>query len=380
MGVAIVTRSDNPELLQKAEELRTLFPENNNDPTITIELSEELLKQNKVNIIDPEGEEVVRLNLRAVNLENNTCKPDLPMTTRNVVACILKHHTDDKYFILNWKTASWKSFVSGGRDQRSVEEAGLEEIREESGYQNISFITELDCEAFDKFYAPHKNVNRFINVKCGVFQLIDDERKELEEKEKQLHECVWKTKDEVRDALTIETNRFFWDVYTKDHSSLQGFKTYIDYKLKQHKPVVREFLSTVFIVQDNKVLLNFNHKCKIWVPVGGHIEKNELPCQSVIREAKEETGLDIEIVSIDKRPWDNLPQPINIRLDHITDDHKHINLTYLGKVMGGTFTNIADDGAPSRWFTKEELLTEPKEKMLENVKQWALEALNHLSS
>ena len=94
--------------------------------------------------------------------------------------------------------------------------------------------------------------------------------------------------------------------------------------------MTREFLSTVFIVNKGKVLLNFNNKCKIWVPVGGHIEPNELPCTSVIREAKEETGLDIELISPDdKSKSGNLVQPVHIHLDHIKDDHKHINLMFL---------------------------------------------------
>lgn len=143
--------------------------------------------------------------------------------------------------------------------------------------------------------------------------------------------------------------------------------------------ITREFLSTVFIVRDNRVLLNFNNKCQIWVPVGGHIEKNELPCTSVVREAKEETGLDIELVSPFKRATDNLIQPVNVRLDHITDDHKHINLTYFGKVVGGYFQEVADDGAPSKWFSKEELEQEPKNKLLPNVKEWALEALRYFT-
>tara|TARA_Y100000310_G_scaffold340082_1_gene434719 strand:+ start:2314 stop:2619 length:306 start_codon:yes stop_codon:yes gene_type:complete len=99
--------------------------------------------------------------------------------------------------------------------------------------------------------------------------------------------------------------------------------------------VVKEFLSTVFIVNEGKVLLNFNNKCQIWVPPGGHIEKNELPCDAVIREAKEETGLDVGLVSASKSLNANLVQPAHVHLDHIKDDHKHINLMYFAVVKGG---------------------------------------------
>lgn len=140
--------------------------------------------------------------------------------------------------------------------------------------------------------------------------------------------------------------------------------------------ITREFLSTVFIVHKNKVLLNWNEKCNIWVPLGGHIEKNELPCDSVIREAKEESGLDIELFnpySIFKEQ--NLAQPIAIRLDHIKDDHKHINLTYFARVKGGIFTEVSDEGWKNRWFSMEELENEPVEKLVPNVRELALEAL-----
>ena len=86
--------------------------------------------------------------------------------------------------------------------------------------------------------------------------------------------------------------------------------------------LTRDFISTVYVVEDDKVLLTWNKKVKNWVPVGGHIEPNELPCDSVIREAKEESGLDVKLYN----PYaigstNNLAQPINLLLDHIRDDH-----------------------------------------------------------
>lgn len=140
--------------------------------------------------------------------------------------------------------------------------------------------------------------------------------------------------------------------------------------------VVREFLSTVFVVKYGKVLMTWNKKVNNWIPIGGHIEPNELPCSSAIREAKEESGLDIELISpFDKSKTANLVQPVHIHLDHIKDDHKHINLIYFGIVKGGGCNNIDDEGKELRWFSKEEL---EKEGLLPSVKEWATEALNHL--
>lgn len=140
--------------------------------------------------------------------------------------------------------------------------------------------------------------------------------------------------------------------------------------------IIREFLSTVFVVNKGKVLMTWNKKVNNWIPIGGHIEQNELPCSSVIREAKEESGLDIELVSpFDKSKTANLVQPVHIHLDHIKEDHKHINLIYFGIIKDGKCFKIDDEGKKLKWFSKKEL---EKEDLLPSVKEWAIEALNQL--
>lgn len=140
--------------------------------------------------------------------------------------------------------------------------------------------------------------------------------------------------------------------------------------------IIREFLSTVYVIDKDKVLLTWNRKVNNWIPIGGHISPNELPCDSVIREAKEESGLDIEIISLNPRISDNLPQPISIHLDHIKEDHKHINLAYFARIKSGKCLEIDDEGKPLKWFSKEEL--ELDNTLLPNVKERAIEALNGL--
>lgn len=137
--------------------------------------------------------------------------------------------------------------------------------------------------------------------------------------------------------------------------------------------ITREFISTVFVVNEDKVLMTWNNKVHNWIPIGGHIEPNELPCDSVIREAKEESGLDIALVSPPPQPESaNLVQPAHIHLDHISDDHKHINLIYFAVVRGGNCRTVDDEGKELRWFAKEEL---EKEHLLPNVREWATNAL-----
>ena len=141
--------------------------------------------------------------------------------------------------------------------------------------------------------------------------------------------------------------------------------------------IVREFLSTVFVVRGGKVLLTWNEKVSNWIPIGGHIEENELPCESVIREAKEESGLDIQLVSpLDDSKTGNLIQPVHIHLDHITEDHEHINLIYFGRVRGGTCSKTDDEGKELRWFSTEDL---EKENLIPSVNEWARRAIRLLA-
>lgn len=140
--------------------------------------------------------------------------------------------------------------------------------------------------------------------------------------------------------------------------------------------IIREFISTVFIVNKGKVLMTWNNKVNNWIPVGGHIEKNELPCESVIREAKEESNLEIELVDpFSNAKTANLIQPIHIHLDKIKEDHEHINLIYFGVIKSGECFKIDDEGKELRWFEKDEL---EKENLMPNIKEWATEALNQL--
>ena len=58
----------------------------------------------------------------------------------------------------------------------------------------------------------------------------------------------------------------------------------------------RHFTVAVFVVWEGKVLLHLHRKLGMWLPPGGHIERDELPDDAAVREVFEETGLRIELV------------------------------------------------------------------------------------
>ena len=58
-----------------------------------------------------------------------------------------------------------------------------------------------------------------------------------------------------------------------------------------------DFTVAIFVVHDGRVLLIHHRKLDQWLPLGGHIELDEDPEAAALREAKEESGLDVELIS-----------------------------------------------------------------------------------
>lgn len=68
---------------------------------------------------------------------------------------------------------------------------------------------------------------------------------------------------------------------------------YQDEKIKE-----RQYCASAYTIdfKNKKILLMFNKKLNKWLQPGGHIEYSEIPTQTAVRETKEETGIDIQIV------------------------------------------------------------------------------------
>ena len=123
-----------------------------------------------------------------------------------------------------------------------------------------------------------------------------------------------------------------------------------------------DYTVTAFIVNESKKVLLVNHpRYNKWIPVGGHIELNEDPEDALYREIKEETGLDVDILS--SRPEVSSPEtkflltPNYVDVHEANPPHKHISFTYFAKSKADAFT-LSDEHDDMKWFTAEELQDE----------------------
>ena len=136
-----------------------------------------------------------------------------------------------------------------------------------------------------------------------------------------------------------------------------------------------QIVVAAFIFKDDKVLLIHHKKLDKWLPVGGHIERNETPDAAVLREAKEEVGLDVEIIQTDAtlqcgQMKEKLCVPFHVSV-HSVGDHDHCCLNYACTVKSENVEMNNRELKNFQWFSKEEL---KQEHVSEGVKAEALTA------
>ncbi len=144
---------------------------------------------------------------------------------------------------------------------------------------------------------------------------------------------------------------------------------------------IKHFTATTYVVHKNKVLLHFHKKLHMWLAVGGHIEDNELPQETALREITEEAGVITTLHNPDSQlgvsDVTELFRPMHILLEDIGETHKHIDFIYYAKSESATLHPQDGETANLKWFTADEIknLDAP-----ENVKAISLEAINLLSA
>ncbi len=99
-----------------------------------------------------------------------------------------------------------------------------------------------------------------------------------------------------------------------------------------------ELTTAAIIFEGNKILLIKRTKepwASLWHFPGGHVDEGEIPQDSIIREIKEETGLDAEIIGEEKLGGDfrRLKNPTGMFLYPVLD-HYHLSFLFHCRIRG----------------------------------------------
>lgn len=145
-----------------------------------------------------------------------------------------------------------------------------------------------------------------------------------------------------------------------------------------------DFTVSIYIVRANKVLLHRHKVLGIWLSPGGHIELDEDPNEAALREAKEETGLDVRLVG-DSREYHShykardliSPEFLNRHLYSKTGNHEHVDLCFFARSGSGEASHEVE-GGEIRWFSREELEKRGTE-IVPDVRFHALAAIAELT-
>lgn len=123
----------------------------------------------------------------------------------------------------------------------------------------------------------------------------------------------------------------------------------------------KSITATVYVINNEKVLLHQHKKYKTWFPLGGHIEEDEFPHEAALREVKEESGFDVTLIETELAPEIELarvkriPAPFCLLHEGIGSVEHFFDFIYIAVTTEIVPHPESNESKEFKWFSYAEL-------------------------
>ncbi|MDD2377510.1 MAG: NUDIX hydrolase [Bacilli bacterium] len=122
--------------------------------------------------------------------------------------------------------------------------------------------------------------------------------------------------------------------------------------------MTRHFCASVFVVDPitKKILLVKHPKFNKWVQPGGHIEDDETPEETALREAYEETGVRVRLLGESFPRESDFIKPLGIQKNRNAAGDIHIDIIYAGVPITQDEIEFGpEESQEIGWFSRNDL-------------------------
>jgi 8-oxo-dGTP diphosphatase len=118
------------------------------------------------------------------------------------------------------------------------------------------------------------------------------------------------------------------------------------FRLTKPATPAKHLVAYFAVIDERHILLVDHQNAQLWLPTGGHVEPNEDPRETVVRELKEELGLEIVLAQVGPPKMVTVTETVGL-----TSGHTDVSLWYA--VSASRLAKIEFDETEfnqARWF------------------------------